>query len=276
MLAALINKTCLLTFFLIVAFTAVPICGHQSEPVEAYFIFDCPPNKETFVIKLTDLQTIQQARNIIATGARNLVAGTLIKQPVYYNSPWSYYLDPKSIGFPEFAVEVCDANMFYLESNLDTAYADWCPWNSRLIKEVPLPEKPGTENIAPTISMKFPHADNTYTDVSPASVTLVANADDPDGKIVKVSFNNGNVIGESTTYPYKFTWHPLAAGRYTVSATAIDDKGASTTSRSVTFLINGNSSTAHRYGKFQSCRTRISDFIKRTICGDFRTFLQFR
>ena len=239
MRAALINKTYLLTFFLIVAFTAVPICGQQSEPVEAYFIFDCPPNTETFVFKLTDPQTIQQARDIIATGARNMVAGTLIKQPVYYNSPWSYHLDPKSIGFPEFAVEVCDANMRYLEANLDTAYSDWCPWNSRLLKEVPPPEKPGTENIAPTISMKFPYADNTYTNVSPASITLVANADDPDGKIVKVSFNNVNVIGESTTYPYKFTWQPLAAGRYTVSATAIDDKGASTTSRSVTFLING-------------------------------------
>ena len=226
------------TFFLVLVFTAVPASGQQVEPAEAYFVFDCPPATDTFVIKLTDPQRIQQARDIIATGARKIVAGTLIKQPVYYNSPWSYHLDPKSIGFADFAVEVCDAGMTYLEQNLDIAYSDWCPWNSRLVKEIAPPAKPGNENLAPTISMTFPHADNTFTSLSPASVTLVANADDADGTIVKVAFSSGDVIGESTTYPYRFTWPILSPGTYTVSATATDDKGATTTSRTVTFVVN--------------------------------------
>jgi hypothetical protein len=233
-----ISKTRLLIFFLTVVFTAVPVYGQQDNPAEAYFVFDAPPRTETFVIKLIDPQTIREARNIIATGAPKIVIGSLIKQPVYYNSPWSYHLDPKSINFVEGAVEVCDASMGYLEDNLDIAYADWCPWNSRLLKEISPPAKPGTENLAPTISMKSPYADNTYRDVSPAAITLVANADDADGTIVKVAFNSGNVIGETTTYPYSFTWQPLAAGTYTVSATATDNKGVSTTSKTVTFVIN--------------------------------------
>ena len=237
--ARLISKMRFLTFFLLLVFIAVPVGAHQAES-EAYFVFDCPPNTDTFVIKLTDPQIIQKARNIIATGAGNIVAGTLIKQPVYYNSRWSYHLDPKSIAFPEAAIELCDAAMGYLEANLDIAYADWCPWNSRLVKEIPPPPKPGSENIAPTVSMRFPYADNVYTDVSPAAITLEANADDVDGTIAKVIFRSGNAIGETTTYPYRFTWSPLAAGSYTVSATAIDDHGASTTSKSVTFLITGD------------------------------------
>jgi len=96
---------------------------------------------------------------MIATGTRKMVMGTIIKQPVYYNSPWSYHLDPKSIGFGEFAVELCDANMSYLEANLDIAYSDWCPWTSRLVKEIPPPQKPVTENLVPTVSMRFPYAD---------------------------------------------------------------------------------------------------------------------
>ena len=228
-----------LNLILAIVFGAVPICGQQGEPSEAYFIFDCPPNTDTFVIKVTNPQAIQQARNIIATGAHNIVAGTIVKQPVYYNSPWSYHLDPKSIGFPEFAVELCDASMRGLETNLDIAFADWCPWNSRLVKEIPIPPKPVTDNIAPTVSMRSPYADNTYVRASPASITLEANADDPDGTIVKVIFNSGTAISETTTYPYSFTWSSLAAGKYTVSATAIDNNGASTTSRSVSFLING-------------------------------------
>jgi hypothetical protein len=41
------------------------------------------------------------------------------------------------------------------------------------------PQKPVTENLAPTISMRFPYADNTYTNTSPFGITLIANADDP-------------------------------------------------------------------------------------------------
>lgn len=231
------GNTSFLVFVLAFVFTAFPVCAQQGAPTEAYFIFDSPPNTDTFTIKLTDPQAIQEARNIIATGARKIVAGTLIKQPVYYNSPWSYHLDPKSIGFVDFAVELCDANMNYLEANLDTAWSDWCPWSSRLVKEIPPPQKPGTENLAPTVSMKFPYTDNTYTNTAPFGITLIANAEDPDGTIAKVRFNSGIVVGETATYPYRFTWDPLAAGIYNVSATAFDNKGASTTSRSVIFEI---------------------------------------
>lgn len=219
--------------------TALSICAQQSDPQEAYFIFDNPPAPETFVIKLTDPQRIQQAREILATGTRKIVAGTIIKQPVYYNSPWTYHLDPKSITFTDFAAEVCDATIRYLDDNRDSAYPDWCPWESRLLREIPPPAKPGTTNLKPTISMTFPYADNTYRNVSPASVTLIANADDADGTVVKVEFHSRELIGTTTTYPYSFTWHNLVAGTYTVTATATDDKGEQTTSKSVTFVING-------------------------------------
>ena len=234
----LINRRCL-NLILLLLFGGVPICGQQGEPSEAYFIVAFPPKTETFIIKVTDPQTIQQGRHIIATGAHNMVAGTLIKKPVYYNSPWSYHLDPKSIGFPEGNIELCDASITHVEANLDDAWPDWCPWTSRLVKEIPPPPKPGNENIAPTISMRWPYADNTFTDVAPGTIMLEANADDPDGTIVKVVFKTGTTIAETTTYPYRFTWSSLVAGSYTVSATAIDNSGASTTSRSVTFLING-------------------------------------
>ena len=218
---------------------AVPICGQQSNAPEAYFVFKIDALPETFTFKLTDPQKIQQARDILATGTPKMVAGTIIKQPVYYNSPWSYHLDPKSIGFIDFAIELCDASIRFLEDNRDTAWPDWCPWGSRLLKEIPPPEKPGSANLKPTISMRFPYADNTYESTSPATVTLEANADDADGTITKVEFHSGGeLIGSTAVYPFKFTWHNLAAGTYTVSATATDDKGEKTTSRGVTFVIS--------------------------------------
>lgn len=220
--------------------TAVPICGQQSDSQEAYFVFKSDPAPETFVIKLIDPQKIQQARDILTTGTRKIVAGNIIKQPVYYNSPWSYHMDPKSIGFVDFAIELCDASIRGLEDNLDIAYPGWCPWGSQLVKEIPPPEKPGTANLKPTISMTFPYADNTLGDVAPTTVTLVANADDADGTITTVEFHNsGELIGSAVAYPFSFNWHIPAAGTYTVTATATDDKGEKTTSRSVTFVISG-------------------------------------
>ena len=238
MRTSVITKPTLLAFCLVL-FSAVRICGQQGGAQEAYFVFRTDSHPETFVIKLTDPQKIQQARDILATGARKIVSGTIIKQPVYYNSPWSYHMDPKSIGFVDFAIELCDAAIRYLEDNRDTAYPDWCPWGSQLLREIPPPAKPGTANLKPTISMTFPYADNTYGNASPANITLEANADDADGTITKVEFHSGELIGATTTYPYTFVWQILAAGTYTVTATATDDKGEKTTARSVTFVING-------------------------------------
>lgn len=237
MRTSLIAKTTLLAFCLF-SF-GVTVCGKQSDVQEAYFVFSVNPAPETFVIKLTDPQKIQQARDILATGALKIVAGTIIKQPVYYNAPWSYHLDPKSISFVDAAIELCDASIRYLEDNRDSAYSNWCPWASQLLREIAIPPKPGTANIAPTISMTFPFANNTFGLGAPATIKLEANADDVDGTITKVEFHSGELIGTTTTYPYTLEWNILAAGTYTVTATATDDKGEKTTSKSVTFAVNG-------------------------------------
>ncbi|HET7713173.1 MAG TPA: Ig-like domain-containing protein [Patescibacteria group bacterium] len=218
--------------------TAKLTYGQTGQPQEAFFVFDVPPNPETFVFKLTDPLKIQEARNLLAGGNKRIVSGIIIKQPAYYNSPWTFHLDSKSITFPEVAIELCDASIRYIEDFRDEAYSTWCPWNSRLLREIPIPQKPGSGNLDPAVSMTHPYADNTFQSESLAHVTLVANAADGDGEIVKVEFSSGGkVIGEGSTYPYTFNWRNLMAGSYTVQATATDNSGAKTTSRGVTFLI---------------------------------------
>jgi hypothetical protein len=113
---------------------------------EAYFEFDCPPHPETFVIKITDPVKIQRARDILGGKARGIISGVIIRQPVYYNPPWHFYFDPKSISFPEIATEVCDSSIGGIESNPDSAYPTWCPWSTQLLREIPTPSKPGTGN----------------------------------------------------------------------------------------------------------------------------------
>jgi hypothetical protein len=73
----------------------------------------------------------------------------------------------------------------------------------------------------------------------PTSVSMAANASDPDGTVVKVEFlADGAKLGESTAAPYRHTWAGVPAGSYTLSARAIDDAGAVTTSAAVAIKVN--------------------------------------
>ena len=110
----------------------------------ARFAFETPPTSDQFVIELTDESKIQQARNILNGTEKDQthVVGRIIKRPAPYNPKWSYQLDPASISFFSFAIGVCDANIGYVEDHLDEAGGAflpgfyWCPWNSRLVKEI--------------------------------------------------------------------------------------------------------------------------------------------
>lgn len=110
----------------------------------ARFVLETPPASDQFVIELTDESKIQQARNILNGTQKDEthVIGRILKRPASYNPKWSYQLDPASISFFSFAIEVCDASIGYVEDHLDEAGGAflpglyWCPWSSRLVKEI--------------------------------------------------------------------------------------------------------------------------------------------
>ncbi|HEX8071695.1 MAG TPA: PQQ-dependent sugar dehydrogenase [Pyrinomonadaceae bacterium] len=117
--------------------------GAPDTPAPAYFVFDGPPHPETFTIKLDDPAQIARARSLV--GQSKIVAGVIIKQPATYNRPWSFQLAPSSITFVDVATEVCDARILYVEQHLAEVGGAflpgnrWCPWNARILREVPPP-----------------------------------------------------------------------------------------------------------------------------------------
>ena len=224
-----------------IAFATSPTCAQGT--TEAYFEFRVSPHPEKFIFKLTNPTRIQEARDILTTGSQKIVVGTIIKQPVYYNPPWSFHFDPITISFVDIAIELCDSSIQGIEGNLDAAYPSWCPWSTQLLREVAPPPLPGPGNVEPTVSMTSPYADFVYSDSAPASVSLAANADDPDGSISKVEFFRSETkVGERTATPYTIDLINLAPGTYSVSAVATDNLGATRRSRSVSFTITPSTS----------------------------------
>ena len=116
-------------------------------PTAAYFEFTCDADHSTFIIQLIDPEKIRRAREILRGPDRKryMVIGEIVKTPAPYNPRWSYHLDPPTIDFAEMAIEVCDATPSYVEEHLSEAGGAflpglrWCPWCSRLAREVPPP-----------------------------------------------------------------------------------------------------------------------------------------
>jgi hypothetical protein len=93
-------------------------------------------------------------------------------------------------------------------------------------------------NVPPTVSLTAPVTGASY--YAPASVPVSATAYDPDGTIGQVNFFAGTtLIATDTTSPYAPTWTNVPAGTYTVTAVAIDNSGASTTSTGATIQVFG-------------------------------------
>jgi len=74
--------------------------------------------------------------------------------------------------------------------------------------------------------------------VAPTNLTLTASASDPDGRIGRVEFFQGNAkLGESVSDPYTVTWLDAPAGNYTLFALATDNLGGTNLSAPVHITI---------------------------------------
>jgi hypothetical protein len=111
---------------------------------KAMALFKFTDGHSIFVIKLIEKEKIIYARRILNDEEKERihVRGTIIKKAADYNPNWNFHLDPKSIDFFEFAIEVCDASINFVEQNLHEIgnstlpNCQWCPWSSKIVEEI--------------------------------------------------------------------------------------------------------------------------------------------
>ncbi|RPD48559.1 glycosyl hydrolase family protein [Hymenobacter sediminis] len=106
-------------------------------------------------------------------------------------------------------------------------------------------------NVAPTVALTSPTATSFS---APATITLTANAADTDGSISKVEFYQGTtLLGSDATAPYSFTWSNVAAGSYSLTAKAYDDKDLTATSAAVAVTVSIPDADGDGYPANQDC-----------------------
>ena len=133
-----------------IALTSAPAyaasTAHAKDSAAAYFVMT-DITREQFVVKLDNPADIEHARELLSgeTTDRPHILGRIKPSAAPYNFRWNYHLRPETIGFFDFAIEVCDATIPYVEEHLDEAGGAflpgyvWCDWSSRLVREIPAP-----------------------------------------------------------------------------------------------------------------------------------------
>jgi hypothetical protein len=97
-------------------------------------------------------------------------------------------------------------------------------------------------NLPPSVTITNPTSGATFAE--PATVTIQADATDLDGTISRVDFFAGaSLIGTATNSPFNFTWNNVAAGSYALTAQAMDNRGATATSRPVIITVTTSGGT---------------------------------
>jgi hypothetical protein len=98
----------------------------------------------------------------------------------------------------------------------------------------------GPANVPPTVGLTNPTNGSSFA--APATIALAANASDSDGNVTRVDFYQGaTLIGSATSAPYIAAWSGVAAGNYTLTARAADNRGAVTASAPVNITVSPNS-----------------------------------
>ncbi len=94
----------------------------------------------------------------------------------------------------------------------------------------------GAANVPPAVSFTAPGSGATA--VVPASFTLTATASDSDGTISSVAFYSGStLLSTDGSAPYSATFATSTPGTYSLTAVAVDNAGASTTSSPISVTV---------------------------------------
>ena len=108
-----------------------------------------------------------------------------------------------------------------------------------VIDQFVLSQSSAPPNQLPVVSLTAPAGGATFT--APATISVTAQASDPESRLARVEFYAGTTrIGSVTAAPFKVTWASVPAGTYSLTAVAFDLDGGSATSVPVTVTVAGS------------------------------------
>jgi hypothetical protein len=88
---------------------------------------------QTYKIELITPALVKHAEELLkGEQVAAIPLGRVVRTPGI-NKPWSWHIDPKTLEFADFTIEVCDGLPSYVEDRTVTS-PDYCPWSAKVIK----------------------------------------------------------------------------------------------------------------------------------------------
>lgn len=122
----------LLTMLVITIATTGVSCGTPASPSPGTADFVIAVEGEQFILRTTDPQTIQAAKENWQGRNQQFPIGPLRAGNGGFNAPWSWHLDPAATRFVDAAIEVCDGRPSYVETH-QSEFSTYCPWGAKVI-----------------------------------------------------------------------------------------------------------------------------------------------
>ncbi|GMM83725.1 Ig-like domain-containing protein [Pseudoalteromonas sp. MTN2-4] len=163
------------------------------------------------------------------------VSFTLIDPSQCNTAPWQggrVYTSGQKVSFDGFEYE---AKWWNRDRNPGSNSGSWGVWKKGL-ECGGVSDKP---NQAPSVQFISPLNNTEVEQGQSVNFNLDAKDSDGDVKLIEVTIN-GQLLTRLNSAPYQFNWKANKAGSYRFSAMAKDDKGATTTAKAVTVLVNEN------------------------------------
>lgn len=115
------------------------VVGKQPrEPLGWLFTIDV--NGEKFKVLVKNPSVAEELRKMLRGERLGIVTGELRRGNGGFNSPWSWHLDPDTVGVADVTIELCDGMPSFVESELEywiNVVKRYCPWSTRVVAEEP-------------------------------------------------------------------------------------------------------------------------------------------
>ena len=91
---------------------------------------------QRFKVKAEGAIAVAALNQRLQAGTEGVIHGRLVRGNGGFNSPWGWHLEPGTITAPDLAMELCDGEPSFVESELDY-YLDsvkfYCPWGAKVV-----------------------------------------------------------------------------------------------------------------------------------------------
>ena len=122
----------LLVFTLLINACGGDVASMRPTPAQEFVI---EVEGEQFRLRTTNPATASALDARRRSGTLGVVVGRIVRGDGGFNTPWSWHLDPASIGVPQVAIELCDGRPSMVQGDLDywvDTVRTYCPWAARV------------------------------------------------------------------------------------------------------------------------------------------------